>query len=193
MYPSGLTYVNRTQPAILLVPLILHNTTLAQHPYLLQIQRKFQSRAFTLIIDDYLNRYYETGYLDIQSASEWANQYIPTWLDKIEADIYWELEEPPDTNVQMATDILYVLDMHPQVLNHLVSDMIQTANETILPYIDTFLEDLRQLNVGCETSLIEITPHETVNVRFKIVTLDFIELWKTDNPPYRGERFYALI
>lgn len=192
MLPLPLTYMDRDKPIVLLVPLILHNNTLQQVPHLLQVQRKYQTITFITIIESYLKRYYDEGPMDIVTAQKWSESMFTQWHYYLEGQITLELDEPPETNVQMATDILYAYEHYPEVIVHLVNDMINTANATVIYHLDQFLKTLSDLNVGVELSSVQLDTFGSVQINFLIASPDVIRIWQ-DDPRNVNGGLYALI
>lgn len=114
------------------------------------------------------------------------------WHYYIEGQITLELDEPPETNIQMATDILYAYEHYPEVIVHLVNDMIQTANSTVVYHLDQFLLNLSSLNLAVEFSSVQLDSFGAAQINFIIVPPDVIKIWQ-DNPGNVNGGLYALI
>ena len=192
MLPLPLTCMDKDKPIVLLVPLILHNNTLQQAPHLLQVQRKYQTITFITIIESYLKRYYDEGPMGIVTAQKWSESMFTQWHYYLEGQIALELDEPPESNVQMATDILYAYEHYPEVIVHLVNDMINTANATVIYHLEQFLKTLSDLNVGVELSSVQLDTFGSVQINFMIASPDVIRIWQ-DDPRNVNGGLYALI
>ena len=192
MLPLPLTFMDKEKPIVLLVPLITHNNTLQQAPHLLQVQRKYQTITLITVIDAYVKRYYAEGYMDFKAAQEWSTKMFTQWHYYIEGQITLELDEPPETNIQMATDILYAYEHYPEVIVHLVNDMIQTANSSIVYHLDNFLLNLSALHLAVEFSSVLIDQYGSFSITFTSVPPDVIKIWQ-DNPRNIDGGLYALI
>lgn len=114
------------------------------------------------------------------------------WHYYLEGQITLELDEPPESNVQMATDILYAYEHYPEVVVHLVNDMINTANATVIFHLDQFLKTLSDLNVGVELSSVQLDTFGSVQINFMIASPDVIRVWQ-DDPRNVNGGLYALI
>lgn len=158
----------------------------------MQVQRKYQAITFITVIDSYIQRYYADGPLDITSATQWSLSMLREWHDYIEGQITLELDEPPETNVQMGTDILYCYDIHPEVMVQLVNDMINTANSTVLFHLDEFLKRCSHVNVAVEFSHIDLNHYGSAVMYFTVISGDIIRIWQDDANRMQGG-LHALI
>lgn len=114
------------------------------------------------------------------------------WHDDLEAEILIEIEHTPDHNTQMATDILYAFEFQPEAMVHLVSDALRSANDTLVGYMDNFLNDVTGFNIVIEFSSVTLNHYGSVCVNFTIVPPDVIRIWY-DDPNRQSGGLYALI
>lgn len=114
------------------------------------------------------------------------------WHDYIENHITMELDEPPETNIQMANDILYAYEHHPEVLTHLIQDMLYTANESVMHHLEQFMIDFKELSLALEFRNIQMNHYGSVIIEFTPVSGDVVRVW-TDTDPLNQGGIYALI
>lgn len=114
------------------------------------------------------------------------------WHDTVEKQINSELDEPPETNIQLASDILYAYEYEPQVIVQLVQDMISTANQSVMWHVDKFLSDMQGLGTGLELANVNIDNYGTVKIEFNVVSDNIINIWQ-DDPSRKEGGLYALI
>lgn len=130
--------------------------------------------------------------MSLEQASVWSQAMVRGWHDETEAQILWELEEPPESNVQMATNILYAYEHEPDILMHMIDELVNSANQSVLPFLDQFLSDLGKTGAAAELRQVGFDNFNTAQILFDIVSLDTIRIWQEQGYMYRGDR-YALI
>ena len=192
MSPLPLMYINKELPAILLVPHVQYANPSYHRSYLIQLRSKFQSVVFNIVVESYCKRFYHDGVMTVPEATQWSQQMINVWHDEVDTQIMWELEEPPESNIQLGTDILYAYEHEPEILMRVIDELVRGANQSVLPFIDQFLTDLRATGGGAELRSVGFDNYNTAHIMFDIIPLDTVRLWQEQGYMYKGDR-YALI
>lgn len=89
-----------------------------------------------------------------------------------------ELDSPPESNVRMATDILYAHEYENTQLMNMLEEVIVNANNSLLGHLQQFLKDMRELKTGLELSSIQLTDYGTVYIYMQMVSLDIVNFWE---------------
>lgn len=146
-----------------------------------------------IVGESYLKRYYSDGYMDIVSLTSWSQTMMREWHDDVEGQIINELNESPETNLPLATDILQCFEYHPEIMVYLINDMINSAIDSLIYHLDNFIYDTCHLkNTGIEFRSVALDGYGSIILSFNYVSLNFIQTWQEDLNSRKGG-LYALI
>lgn len=115
-----------------------------------------------------------------------------SWFDDVEAQVYWVLDEIPEINPQMAVDILYACEHDTTAIPLMIDELLESANQSVLPYLDQFLLDTKKLGYGVELQTTSLNGYGGIEIKFSLLDINTIHLWQAQGYMYRGDR-YALL
>lgn len=108
----------------------------------------------------------------------WSQAMMREWHDHIESQILSEIDEAPESNVQMATDLLYAYEVQPEVIIYLVQDMIDTANQSVMYHLDDFLAKIKGLGLGAELYMVRMNDNGVVQIELRFISLNVMDMWE---------------